>query len=227
MPFPFFVAMHPFMATTSARSLDVSPTRSRDTYHVGNLAPRLLTAARAMLEEVGPTRLSLRAVADRVGVSSAAAYHHYANRAELIAHLAAQGFDELGAALARRDARRSGERKLRDASLIYFRFARANPALYQLMFGPEFAADEGIPALRTAREQAFGKLTDIIAEVLGRDSQAAEVRRAARAAWAGTHGLASLVIHGVLQIPAGVTDARFLDGTLRGFESLFQVRNEG
>ena len=61
-----------------------TPQRARDTYHVGNLAPQLLQAAREMLEEVGPTKLSLRAVSERVGVSSTAAYHHYANRAELV-----------------------------------------------------------------------------------------------------------------------------------------------
>lgn len=200
--------------------------RSRDTYHVGNLAPQLLGAAREMLEEVGPTKLSLRAVAERVGVSSAAAYHHYANRAELIGHLAAQGFCELAHALAQRDAHATGVRKLRDSSLVYFRFARGNPALYQLMFGPEFATGEMIPALLTAREQAFGELKNTIAEVLQCDVQTAEVRRAARAAWSYTHGLTSLVIHGVLQIPPGVTEERFLDGTLQGFGHLFQAGNK-
>lgn len=197
--------------------------RSRDTYHVGNLAPRLLAAARELLEEVGPTKLSLRAVAERVGVSAAAAYHHYANRAELIGHLAAQGFCELANALAQRDANETGVRKLRDSSLVYFRFARSNPALYQLMFGPEFATGEMIPALLTAREQAFGELKSTIAEVLQCDVQAMEVRRAARAAWSFTHGLTSLVIHGVLQLPEGNSEERFLDGTLQGFGHLFQV----
>ncbi|WVM90740.1 helix-turn-helix domain-containing protein [Halopseudomonas pachastrellae] len=61
--------------------------RARDTYHVGNLAPQLLAAARALLEEVGPTKLSLRAVSERVGVSATAAYHHFQNRNELIVSL--------------------------------------------------------------------------------------------------------------------------------------------
>ena len=82
-----------------AHCMSNPPQRARDTYHVGNLAPQLLSAARDMLEEVGPTKLSLRAVSERVGVSSTAAYHHYANRAELIGHLAAQGFRELAKAL--------------------------------------------------------------------------------------------------------------------------------
>ncbi|WP_273820984.1 MULTISPECIES: TetR/AcrR family transcriptional regulator [Pseudomonas] len=199
--------------------------RSRDTYHVGNLAPQLLDAARQMLEQVGPTKLSLRAVSERVGVSSTAAYHHYANRAELIGHLAAQGFRELGKVLVIRDAHSDGVRKLRNASLAYFSFARGNPALYQLMFGPEFANGEMIPELKIAREEAFGELKRIIAEILGLDVQHAEVRRAALAGWSYTHGLASLVIHNVLHFPAGTTDERFVDSTLQGFAQLFKVEN--
>ncbi|WP_017905186.1 TetR/AcrR family transcriptional regulator [Pseudomonas asplenii] len=197
--------------------------RPRETYHVGNLAPQLLDAARQMLEEVGPTKLSLRAVSERVGVSSTAAYHHYANRAELIGHLAAQGFRELAKALLIRDAHSEGVQKLRNASLAYFSFARANPALYQLMFGPEFANGEMIAQLKVAREEAFGELKRIIAEILGLDMQHAHVRRAALAGWSYTHGLASLVIHNVLHFPAGTTDERFVDSTLQGFAQLFKV----
>jgi len=198
--------------------------RSRDTYHVGNLAPQLLDAAREMLEEVGPTKLSLRAVSERLGVSSTAAYHHYANRAELIGHLAAQGFRELAKVLVIRDANSDGVQKLRNASLAYFSFARSNPALYQLMFGPEFANGEMISELLAAREEAFGELKRIIAEILGLGVEAPEVRRAALAGWSYTHGLASLVIHSVLHFPVGTTDERFVDSTLQGFEHLFRVQ---
>ncbi|HWU64851.1 MAG TPA: WHG domain-containing protein [Ensifer sp.] len=201
--------------------------RARDTYHVGNLAPQLISAARSMLEEVGPVKLSLRAVAERVGVSPTAAYHHYANRAELIGHLAAQGFDELAVALAARDRHGPGAETLRQSSLIYFRFARTNPALYQLMFGPEFFTGEMIPALQAARERAFGELRSTMAEVLTCPPDAPDVRRAARAAWSFTHGLASLVIHGVLQVPPNVPEDRFLESSLQGLEHLFAGKGVG
>lgn len=201
-----------------------TPSRARDTYHVGNLAPQLLSAARDMLEEVGPTKLSLRAVSERVGVSSTAAYHHYANRAELVGQLAAQGFRELGKVLRVEGEYDDGIRKLRDASLAYFSFARRNPALYQLMFGPELASGEMPRAFHEARDEAFGELRQIIAEVLGQAMDSVEVRQSALASWSYTHGLASLVIHGVLQFPASTSDERFVDSTLLGFEHLFKAR---
>ncbi|SIP93833.1 TetR/AcrR family transcriptional regulator [Aquipseudomonas alcaligenes] len=200
-----------------------NPQRTRDTYHVGNLAPLLLSAAREMLEEVGPAKLSLRAVSERVGVSSTAAYHHYANRAELVGQVAAKGFRELAKVLRIESVHEDGRQKLRDASLAYFSFARANPALYQLMFGPELA-DSDVPIeYREARDEALGELKRIMAEILGSEIESADVRRAALAGWSYTHGLASLVIHGVLQFPSATTDARFVDSTLQGFEHLFMA----
>ncbi|BCQ62058.1 MULTISPECIES: TetR/AcrR family transcriptional regulator [Pseudomonas] len=196
--------------------------RLRDAYHVGNLAPQLLKAARHMLEQVGPTKLSLRAVSERVGVSATAAYHHYANRAELIGHLAAQGFRELAQELPTHGSE-NGLQALRSACLAYFSFARANPALYQLMFGPEFADGQMPLELHGARDQAFSELRRIVAEVLELDMEQPEVRRAALAGWSYTHGLASLVIHRVLSFPAGTTDQRFVDSTLQGLLQLFQV----
>ncbi|MGC5698847.1 WHG domain-containing protein [Pseudomonas sp. NFXW11] len=201
--------------------------RTRATYHVGNLAPQLLEAAREMLEEVGPTKLSLRAVSERVGVSATASYHHYANRAELIGHLAAQGFRELARELIAKDAQSPGSQRLRNATLAYFAFARSNPALYQLMFGPEFADGEMLAELQQAREEAFGELRRIIAELLERQVDSAEVRRAALASWSYTHGLASLVIHKVLQFPADTSNERFVDSTLQGLEQLFLIGQRG
>lgn len=206
--------------TAQPRPAPSKTANKRGTYHVGNLAPQLLSAARDMLTEVGLAKLSLRAVTERVGVSSTAAYHHYANRAELVAHLAIQGFNELAQAMAERDPQAPDEEKLRQATLAYVRFARNNPAMYQLMFGAELSGSAEIPELRQAREASFGELKKIIAELLGKDVQSAEVRAAALAGWSYTHGLASLVIHNVL--PAG--EERYVDRTLQGFDYLFRAR---
>lgn len=197
--------------------------RSRDTYHVGNLAPQLLSAARQLLEEVGPARLSLRGVSERVGVSATAAYHHYASRAELLSHLAARGFQELAQALAQQGTSSTPMQTLRSASLAYFSFARSSPALYQLMFGAEFPGGDMIPELTEARAQAFGELRRIIAEMHGADKDSPEIRRAALAGWSYTHGLASLVIHEVLEFPPGTSNQRFVDSLLQGFAFLFQT----
>ncbi|MFM6958585.1 MAG: TetR/AcrR family transcriptional regulator [Acinetobacter sp.] len=57
--------------------------KPRETYHVGNLEPQLLIQAKRMLEEVGPTKISIRAIAEQLGVSATAVYYHFANKDEL------------------------------------------------------------------------------------------------------------------------------------------------
>lgn len=70
---------------------------------------------------------------------------------------------------------------------------------------------------------AFGELKRIVSEILKQDIETTAVRRAALAGWSYTHGLASLIIHGVLQFPATTTDERFVDNTLQGFQFLFEA----
>jgi len=193
--------------------------RKRDTYHVGNLAPQLLDAARRLLDEEGPGKLSLRAVSERVGVSPTAAYHHFTSRGELLAHLAAQGFRELSQVLS---DDRIGGGQLLQVCLAYLRFARGNPAIYQLMFGAEFVSGETLPALAEARDEAFGRLERIIADELALPRDASEVRAAALASWSYIHGLASLMIHGVIQVPDAVSDERLVELTLGGLERVFR-----
>ena len=77
----------------------VTPQSSRNNYHVGNLSAQLLSTARTMLEEVGSTKLSLRALCTQLGVTPTAAYHHFTNRAQLLSQLASQGYQELAQVL--------------------------------------------------------------------------------------------------------------------------------
>ena len=72
---------------------------ARRPYHHGNLPNALRAAARAILDEDGPDVVGLRETARRVGVSPTAAYRHFANKEDLLASVAAEGFRELAAAM--------------------------------------------------------------------------------------------------------------------------------
>ena len=111
--------------------------------------------------------------------------------------------------------------QLLQVCLAYFRFARGNPAIYQLMFGAEFISGETLPALAEARDEAFGRLERIIADELARPEDSSEVRAAALASWSYIHGLASLMIHGVIQVPDAVSDERLVELTLGGLKRVF------
>src|SRR5690554_7850941 len=82
-------------------------------YHHGDLRSALLQEADVMLKENGIEGLSLRQLAERVGVSRTAPYHHFRDKHELLCALATEGFRELDQLVA--DTRFDGSRPLHDA----------------------------------------------------------------------------------------------------------------
>lgn len=196
---------------------------SRQHYHVGNLAEQLLSSARSMLEEVGVAKLSMRALCSVLGVTATAAYHHFTNRAELLAQLATQGYLELAEELNEKAVALPVEEKIRGFCLIYLNFGRRNPALYQLMFGPELEFEQMPEHLLNARQQAFSRLELMVADLLKQTPDSPDVRSAALASWSYIHGLTSLLLHEVLQRPNDISDQRIIERTLTGFELLFNA----
>jgi AcrR family transcriptional regulator len=176
-----------------------------------------------MLEEVGVAKLSMRALCGALGVTATAAYHHFTNRAELLAQLATQGYLELAEALNEKAVALPVEEKIRGFCLIYLNFARRNPALYQLMFGPELEFEQMPEHLLKARQFAFSRLELMVADLLKQTPDSPDVRSAALASWSYIHGLTSLLLHEVLQRPAQMSDQRIIERTLAGFEILFKA----
>jgi AcrR family transcriptional regulator len=159
-------------------------------YHVGDLPGRLLREARDMLEEGGLKQLNLRALASRSGITAASMYHHYESKRVLLAELAALGFGELRRSLEKADREAVAGGRLRAWATGYFAYARAEPAMFALMFDPEIAE---LPVVAEARDAALDRLHQVVAEVietLGR--REAPVDKITLAVWAAAHGAAGL-----------------------------------
>lgn len=188
----------------------------RRSYHVGNLRTQLLTEARALLETGGRSELSLRALAARAGIAPGSVYHHYASKSALLAELASAGFRELEAILREAMKPGPGATPIRSSALAYFNFARAQPALYELMFDPCLMS----PEIAAARESAFGMLkAAIAASPSQQDAEPEVIQKVALAVFACGHGAASLVS---AQDPDG--SARMMDDIIQGLEALFRPR---
>ena len=195
----------------------------RKNYHFGNLEPQLIDQAKKMLEEVGPDKLSIRAISEQVGVSATAVYHHFANKDELLSHLAAQGFAQLASVLGQCQQGIDKKNKMQVISRQYMLFAFEHPAMYQLMFGSQLAHSEMNPTLSTARKNAYAVVEQCVADVLEKDIQSKEVRSAALAAWSFAHGLASLMIHNVFELPEHISKDAVIEKALLGFNQLVKV----
>jgi len=161
-------------------------------YHHGDLRRALVDAARRILEAEGPTALSLRAVAREAGVSPAAPYHHFKDKAELLDAVAEEGWELLDAAMAHAREAAEPRDKLNALGIAYVCFARENPALYRVMY--DAARDkEALPEhVQDSEDSAYCKVRDTMIE-LGADPDAAvDLELATTAAWCAAHGLAEM-----------------------------------
>lgn len=175
----------------------------KDGYHHGDLRRALLDDALAVIREKGIDGLSLRAVAARAGVSHAAPYHHFKDKAALVDALAGEAgalLDErMAAAL---DAAGPDERRrLLALGLAYVAFAGEQPEYYAAFtVSPRTAPETGGDAEAAARGvNAWSRLLAAVAAC-----QAAGALPPGDTAvfgayfWSLVHGLAELWRTGLL-----------------------------
>lgn len=184
-------------------------------YHHGNLRAALIEAGMVALENGKPSdsgqALSLREMARQAGVSANAVYRHFADKNALLHALAAEGFRQLtdhcnqARAEACRRATTSGvavagaaEAGFRASGLAYVHFARANPALFRLMFG-RVTAEKVDPELTGAALGAFNDLLQSAAQVTGLPPEDPRAMVTAVFAWSVVHGLGHLALDGQLE----------------------------
>jgi len=165
-------------------------TAKATAYHHGDLREALRAAAIAILEEDGLAGLSLRAVARKAGVSHAAPYRHFASHEALLVGLAVEGFEALRAAIVHAAAiPNDPPERITTIGGAYMRFAAENPALTQLMFGPQIPNRDMIPELVAASDAIGGEIGASLGDpALG------------LAVWAAVHGLAMLILDNVVDL---------------------------
>lgn len=164
-------------------------------YHHGNLREALMRAALDLIGEKGIAGVTFAEAARRAGVSAAAPYRHFRDRDEMLAAVAAVGFERLSAALesAWQGGRPSPAVAFERVGRAYLDFARRNPAEYAAMFESGLPP-EGHEALKQAGDRAFGVLREaaeaLVAQIPGPGRPPALM--VALHTWALAHGVASL-----------------------------------
>lgn len=188
---------------------------ARRHYHHGELRNALLDAAEALVRERGADGWSLREASARVGVSSSAAYHHFASRDALVRALRRRVLARLGERLSEdvdriAEAGTSGDhqRRLVAVGRTYVQWAVEDPSVARLAFG------SGAPASTDASVSDPGPDPDpetsphphdILDAELDRLVSAGGLPAAARpgadfVVWAAVHGLATLLVDGLARL---------------------------
>ena len=162
-----------------------------------DLRAKLLRTSRKLLDESGPSALSMREVARRAGCTHQAPYHYFANREAILAALVREGFDELADRLASARERLEGADRravLTASGNAYVEFALRHPGVFRVMFRPDVCDPERFPEVVQASERARDELARLARHVAGEEtSLEVEVLF-----WSGVHGLASLLLDGPL-----------------------------
>jgi AcrR family transcriptional regulator len=161
-------------------------------YHHGDLRRALVEAARRILEAEGPNALSLRAVARVAGVSPAAPYHHFKDKAELLNAVADDGWKMLDGALVKAKAASPLHAAMNALGVAYVCFARENPALYRVMYDTARDAEALPENMQKGEDSAYCKVRDTLIEAGADPTATTDLELATIAAWCAAHGLAEM-----------------------------------
>lgn len=165
----------------------------KETYHHGDLRSALVALALERVRRGGAESFSMREAARDAGVTSGAAYKHFADRDELLAAVAAEALMLLAKRTQKATEGLKGKERLSAAAMAYIDFASAEPRLFRLAFsrfGSNSRAEvEGIPDL-------FEQLRIAVAGVQTDPGKPVDTDTLALA-WAVAHGVASLICDGM------------------------------
>ena len=149
---------------------------------VDQLSPRareIVAAARELLEREGPDALSMRRIAERLGIRAPSIYKHLPDKQALENALISEGFEE--AAIVFESALEDHDPLLAIA-LAYRRYAQEHPHLYRLMTERPLQRER---LAAGAEERAALPLVQVAGD-----------NDAARALWAFAHGMTILELNG-------------------------------
>ena len=179
----------------------MTPAESRGTYHHGALREELITACLALIESEGIGAVSLRKVARQAGVSPAAPYHHFADRAALLNAITARGYELLLGEMRRAvEAAASPVAALGALIEAYVRFAHANTAYVRLIYRPELTEADKDPAIEVQTQAGLRLLADTVAACQAAGAApAGDPAALSTMVWSVAAGLAMLIVDGPLE----------------------------
>lgn len=169
----------------------------KQNYHHGDLRQALAGAALSVLKEEGITKVSLRSIARKAGVSQAAPYSHFPDKNALLVEVAAVGFEVFHQALAEPSPKSAQKADLKDyllkLGITYVRFALENKPLFQLMFGDALSDIPKNERYMQGGQAAYAVIEQAVKRVSTDPG-------APLAAWSVVHGLATLMVDGKIPV---------------------------
>jgi len=156
---------------------------------------KILTAASEIFAESGASGLSVRAISGRAGLSTIGIYNHFNGKQGILDALYIEGFERVMAAIDFDLDDLTPREAVLKGLANYIDLADQHRGHYQLIFGrgdPSFVPSSSATAVG---EDAFNRLTKLVARALPDHFSGRERREAALQLWALAHGYVSLQDH--------------------------------
>jgi AcrR family transcriptional regulator len=176
----------------------VTPGRARSKKGEGDrLRTEILEAAEDLLLETGSEdEVSIRAVADRVGVTPPSIYRHFADKGTLLFEVCDRQFGRFHEYL---DAKRSGHadpvEAVKAIGRAYVEFGLTYPEHYRIMFmGRSDLTPEQYQDHVLAEQASFMALVAAVQECVDAGRLGRDAFEAATIMWTAVHGVTSLLI---------------------------------
>jgi len=159
------------------------------------LRDEILDAATQLLLDVGHAKaVSIRLLAERVGVTPPSIYLHFQDKDALLDAVCARYFEKLDEEMQRVSAMPADTVEvLRAQGLAYIRFATENPELYRIATMGEWKSNSNVDAALAS--SAFEHITATVKALMGEGVLAAgDPTGIALELWSAAHGVAALLI---------------------------------
>jgi len=137
-------------------------------------ADKIRAAARRLLDKQGVEAVTMRKVAEKVGITAMAIYRHYPDRAALLNALADEGFADLTERLQAKRLSGDIEHKLLQLADVYVDHALEYPKLFELMF---FSKREGARQYPQDFKQRRSPTARIMMDVLAESMAKGELKQ--------------------------------------------------
>ena len=159
-------------------------------YHHGNLKENLIQQAVLACEESGWENISLRNLAKQLNVSQTAPYRHFETKEDLLAEVAAKGFEKMNT-----DMNKTSN--FLASGLAYCDFALKYQNTYDLMTGNSLGSFTQYPALLDQAQSAFITLENNLEAHLVNlghsDLPKDIIEEKALSVWAFMHGIVGIL----------------------------------
>lgn len=193
----------------------------------------LAQACAELVAEDGLAALSLRRVAERVGIKAPSIYVHFDGKESLLAAARALAAETLGQHLKAQGRRGTARERLLATAIGYLAFAERHPALFALLFLELTSARQSLAEAPDAASP-YRLVLARVAEVLGGEAAVpADVEALGFGIWSLVHGAAVLRQTHLRAFSGPIVDAtrrnvdRLLDGWLSGAPAPYRPRARG